>query len=677
MIAAVITAFAMQSLFYFLLLILPLNDLASYQFLLILEALTLAALVACRTKYIHITIIDALHFFAWEGKIFECRDGNGLRPKILRSAYRFTLLLICGSVLISSALNAAPGNYDSNTYNLARIPAMIADGSPFLLQISSGRQAVLPLAHDILYLPDIIFGNLRGYGLISSFEFICLAGVTIQSILVMAKALTLAKGRVGKDMVHVSLITGLLLLATSDIQTMQSISTKNDLVITLLFMSGFCISLLFFVNEISVGWLLSIGFIITSLGISSKGYGVICTVPVIGAVLLKKTEWSSLRFPLKKPLLSMSGGELLIRSIRDIKQICGRTEVHLAMISTLLLVMHFAIDSFSRNYHSSTLGMINEWTYKSIPMHLFGNVAILNIGRNLASLILYPIMIVPFAGNIIKGLIDRSYVGVIFKGDFGTGGGTSYEWPSYGGDVSHSTIPFLTLIIASLATFLFAYKASNFFLPFHRRRVALRSLLLYTLFNCIFSFVIISSAILYQPWIGRFLGVSYICLIPINAILIGCFVSQINFQRVPKLFRNAVIVVTLACILSKFYSHLMIASVEADIRYFLSSSMSSTKLEHRRHVHHVTGVAKSDLNHDDLLYLLRYLPFNKRVVCAQEDTWTFMPLFLSIHNNSFNGNNLSMLSANECPDISALDISGLNPNVYIEKNSKTEYVFLN
>lgn len=140
----------------------------------------------------------------------------------------FTALLMLTLQFVTPTLM----NWDSNWYNVSRVPAMVLTRTTFPENAPVPFQALYPLAHDLLYLYDISMLNLRGMGLITVLEFFVILGCLykISQLLLTGKGIDNASSR---HQFALLLITALFL--GSDLQVFQSVETKNDLVITMCF----------------------------------------------------------------------------------------------------------------------------------------------------------------------------------------------------------------------------------------------------------------------------------------------------------------------------------------------------------------------------------------------------------------------------------------------------------
>lgn len=189
------------------------------------------------------------------------------------------LAILCAAAVLMLAtqlLTPTVFNWDSNWYNLARIPAMIIEHSVFPENTGSLVHLLHPIGHDLLYLPDIAVLSLRGMGLIACLEFLVILGCLYQISLVILSRLN-PQGSGLKTQCALLLVT--VLLFSSDLQVLQSADPKNDLVIVMAFVISLSLSIERLLRrDTPVHYILSI-LLVLIYSIASKAYGMIVLIP--------------------------------------------------------------------------------------------------------------------------------------------------------------------------------------------------------------------------------------------------------------------------------------------------------------------------------------------------------------------------------------------------------------
>ena len=313
--------------------------------------------------------------------------------RLERLYYRSRVALILAAVLMMSAtqfLTPTVYNWDSNWYNLSRIPLMIIERSVFPDQSPSLFQAIHPISHDLLYLPDIAFVNLRGMGLIASMEFFIALGslYSITSYLLTGSGL---KSRQGIFQLALLIVT--ILFLSSDLQVLQSADPKNDLTILMAFLISLSMSVnKEFRRESPIIYLLSVSTVIV-YAVSCKAYGLIALAPPLiaigfdGLTILSKpkaSHWQN--WPIAKHRAL---------ALKDVYRFVGQnwllfTVTILVTSFTAITYVHHLRSIVDSPYAEKMISMVAEHsnTHGSLAERI--TIFFLNIIRNSVAFILYP-----------------------------------------------------------------------------------------------------------------------------------------------------------------------------------------------------------------------------------------------------------------------------------------------
>ena len=179
-------------------------------------------------------------------------------------------------MLATQLLTPSVMNWDSNWYNLSRVPAMIIEHSEFPENSGVLWQALHPIAHDLLFLFDITLLSLRGMGLINSLELLVTLGCLYQLGLLMLAGCS--SNQLGMK-VQTSLLLITILFLSSDLQVLQSTEPKNDLTILMTFVINLLLCVHPSLRSKAPFLYLSSILLITIYAISAKGYGIVVLIP--------------------------------------------------------------------------------------------------------------------------------------------------------------------------------------------------------------------------------------------------------------------------------------------------------------------------------------------------------------------------------------------------------------
>ena len=547
-----------------------------------------------------------------------------------KDEFRITNLLIVTGItflVVFTASTSAPLNWDSNAYNVARISTMLGDSSSILdPSTASARQAIYSIGHDILLYPDITFGIMRGLPMVSLLEFFVLLG----TLLALSK--TIGKTALAdrpKALKAIGLITTILLF-NSHQQVMQALITKNDLAITLLFtISIFAGIFCLHKQEKSFSDKLALCAIILMLcvAINMKSYGIILLIPtgLTATIVITKR----LFYGQTKKLDPDSNNAnsflrvLLILSISTLISLSIQTSlVHQAWLGA----PSSRIDSIT-----------SAWTNQKGSWSNRIENSFLNAGRILLQGSLFPYTTLkPYLpiGTELQSPINDSIIPKALQGSKGSASGPFGLLYGTNPDMAYPFLGFqMGLALGLIGWFL---------------NRPLNGLLgrLYILISSGLAFFFFSTALLYQPWISRFMGPVYIPLIPLAAV--G---SCLLIQRLSVPYSS--------CQLKEFRRRISQTTAFLLGILPLISSMSLTGYLSRRagmpqgksdfyHQYLLSQAGLSKQKANQLIKDLKSRNFEYRYLCSSDGLWTLTAMILSQENQSFRGHNVRLISIDEC-----------------------------
>lgn len=541
----------------------------------------------------------------------------------------FGSLITCAILFLFSSLTSSPLNWDVNSYNLARIPAMLAEGSTFLpIQTASARQAAFSLGHDILFYPDLTWGLLRGLPLICSAQFMVLLGV----ILAITSELLLRCGlrnlvRPGKS--NYVLMIAFLLMLNSNQQVMQAVISKNDLLVALIFTLALGFGLLGIdgskhaVQKTSL--IVTPMFFLGVAAFSVKSYGIILFIPplVLFVFAIVRRQFKHLSFE----LFWFKTNSLNIFWI------------FVGIVAALMLLIDFAQRSYIQTEWAGSLeGVTSLWTNTHGSLLSRISNFQLNAQRIFLQGLLFPLTTLkPYfpIGPELQSPIPQSWVPFWLSGASGSAG-SAYQFQLLFGTNPDMAYPFFAFWVGlglGLMGWVIRRPSSSIFGA------------IYIVFCALFAFLFLSFAVLYQPWISRFLGPTYIPLIPVAAVGIGLLLEPIQ----------------LSSALRRGFSSLLISLVALLSFLPLISSLTLSGYISKR-----AGMPQEDsyfyqqylwsqtsLNESEaikLVDILRDSSFEQRTLCASGSNWSLTPLILTQAARSFD-NNVQLLSRETCSDL--------------------------
>ena len=535
-------------------------------------------------------------------------------------------------LLVFTLLTSAPLNWDSNAYNVARVSTMLSDSSSILDQsTASGRQAIYSLGHDILLYPDISFGILRGLPMVSLLELFVLLGTLLSLSKKFGTIVSLSQaGPSSKGLKAIGLVATILLF-NSHQQVMQALITKNDLAITLLFSITVSTGIAYLYNN--SGYLndkltLSVMILLLSIAINMKSYGIILIIPtlLIAAVAIARQVFIS------------------HQEVKEKISINSRLLYKLLIVLTLSTLLSFSIqtslvhhawrDAPSNRVDSITSAWTNsQGTWKD----RFENSWI-NASRILYQGVLFPYTTLkPYlpVGPELSSPISDSIVPTQLQGGRGTAGGAFSLLYGTNPDMAYPFVGFQIGLALGLIGWCLA-----------RPRKGLLGIL-FILISTGLTFLFFSTALLYQPWISRFMGPVYIPLIPVAAIGICLLSERLSPSKsIPKGFGK-----NLLSICAFLVGGLPLISSTSLTGYLSRRAGMPQRRSDFYNQYLWTQVGLTEQAASTLVEKLKSSNFKHRYLCSSDGPWTLTPMVLSQSNQSFNENNIKLLSTKKCQEI--------------------------
>tara|TARA_B100002051_G_scaffold162330_1_gene153330 strand:+ start:2213 stop:4228 length:2016 start_codon:yes stop_codon:yes gene_type:complete len=540
----------------------------------------------------------------------------------------FSSVITAAILFLFSLLTSSPLNWDVNAYNLARVPAMLAEGSTFLpIQTASPRQAAFSLGHDILFYPDLVWGLLRGLPLICSAQFMVLLGIVLAVTSELISRVSLRNHLRPNKSNYVFMIAFLLML-NSNQQVMQAVISKNDLFVALIFMLSLGFGLLGIVR--SQHTVQKPSFIVTPmlfLGIAAfsiKSYGIILFIPLFvlfGFAIARRTfDHYFVEISLFKTN-SLNIFWLLVGTV-----------------AALMLLIDFAQRGYIQDEWAGSLeGVTSLWTNTHGSLLSRLSNAVLNAQRIFLQGLLFPLTTLkPYfpIGPELSSPISQSWVPFWLSGTSGSAG-SAYEFQLLFGTNTDMAYPFLAFWIGLV------FGTIGWFI---RRPIRGVSEAIYIILCSIFAFAFFSSVVLYQPWLSRFLGPTYIPLVPVAAVGFGLLIEPIQLSStlrrgfcylfIPLLGLISFLPLISSLSLSGYISKR--AGMPQDDSYFYYQYLWTQ-----------TGLSQPEAKR--LVHILRDSRFQKRSLCASGTTWTLTPMILTQASQPYK-DNAELLSREACSE---------------------------
>lgn len=562
-------------------------------------------------------------------------EGNKAIAKYLRN---MRIILVIGAMLImltTQLVSPTVFNWDSNWYNLSRIPAMIITHSVFPESSPVYWHTIHPITHDLLYLPDITFASLRGMGLISTAEFF----VTLGCLYGIASSF-LQQSHIEKADIRTqsALLLVTILFLSSDLQVLQSADPKNDLVILMTFVISLSLCLdKELRHHLPFQYILSI-MMVAVYAVSTKSYGLIILIPPLVAIFLDivriqatSSSPQEILFKVRSYLSDLSSDILTLW--RQCKPL-----LTLASLCILLLVCTHTRHEYSIR-HSIHSAKFAEAVAEHINMH--GSIVTrmtnfyLNSVRNTTAFLMYPY-------TTLRKLNAEKPDDYLFG--FGPLKHIIYD-PR--GVLNASTIVRNTKSDAAFG--------SVFLLPFMiivsclmlKRKIQF-SWNLYqeyaiTLMSCLITFLLFSYTLLGQSFGSKYMGATYIPLIPLLSVSIAYGVD-LKARRL----KTFMILLSLYSILRLAY----LLDISRFPSFFIqlatnSSSLGVTQSPNLFYFQYA-GSRYSYSQAGRWLLSLSALPSGQtHVFCFGEQTPSLSPLMYAIQSLNSNHKPIIRLSSNE------------------------------
>lgn len=491
--------------------------------------LVLAAFNLTRGKMGLLGVKEIANLFSSDQMKCGINLSSSSAKRSLRSIIHLRILVTIVSlslILLFAALIASPSSWDSYTYNLSRVVLMIIRGSPLLEDSASIPQATFPIGHDLLYYPDLLFGNLRGLGLINSLEFVVLTG-TLLKVCDLIPAKVAAEKPLRVFQLEFAKLLTVCLLFSSDQQILQSLSVKNDFVITLFFSISVLLALVYLRETASRSFRLPIflasSLLVAVISYTSKSYGGVSFIPTSIALLLNYRHFLSGRIDKKIQFSSLKSTDSQIFLL-----------LSCLTISLVLVVVRFNhfIDSeyaSTHQYEISVQRFINRFPILSDYIY----AGFINFARFFLNFFAYPY------STLLKtnpSSPDDYFLGLspvikfLSQNNFGVAQGYVYSLSRYRNeDVSLSGPLTHILFLLAAITFVYCGTALRWTTYFSRlyRWFNTKSVIL-ILFSSFSAGFIIFSILAYHNWTLKYVGFIYVCWLPLLSFLLSINVFELS-----------------------------------------------------------------------------------------------------------------------------------------------------
>ena len=559
-----------------------------------------------------------------------------------------------GIICVFSIAISAPLSWDSNAFNLARVPIFMFENNLALSEqvVSDARQAIYPFLHDALYAPDLIAGNTRGLTLIGTVELAVIFGLLL---LIFNKIWNIEKlpiiGRQKKRLralCQAILITG---LASNSQQILQSINTKNDLFITLL-ACQVILSILLLIDAskgikredfcVTLGGLM----LAVIMSIAGKAYGIINLIP-IGIAL---TLWTKRFMPWNYPIQAEN------KAADDYERAKNRARLILTVSTSILVGLIYAyhslsIDAIWDKNSGSLIAITTGWTNMSGSINERLINAVLHVQRLLAQTITFPVTASRAYMPLLDG-IDTSFMNDLMPTWLYDKQGAVDPFELHYHLNLDRAFPFLisTIILITGVGGILSDKVLK------RRRQGI-----FFVANSAANLCVICSALYYNSFMSRYLGPVFIPILPIASLSVGIIIDRlmnkysingINTSKKNTVLKSVVTFITVMPVISAISLSQYISTskgIPQDYRsYYSSFLVNQLQLEPEE------ASAKLDQ--------LEMEPYKKRTICSDSGNLVLIPIMLSMNNNSYNGDNLNVRPMDYCNNE--------------QKSSETQYVRL-
>lgn len=442
-------------------------------------------------------------FFFPSGTLLS--DSTNRIETLLRRFRIAIVVLAMISMLVTQVLTPTVHNWDSNWYNLSRIPAMIASRSVFPESTPVLWQILHPLTHDFLYAFDILSLNLRGMGLIASLEFFMILGCLYQITLFLFAGFPKARQGVR---VQIALLLVTVLLFSSDLQVLQSADPKNDLVVVMCFIIALMLTLNRSLKQREPMAYFLMLMMVFAYSISVKSYGVIVLIPPLVSLFIeRKHGWKSRNISRLKKAIAADFSRLLKQE---------RIIIGLAVLNVTLLLAAYIqhAHSIEHSIHAAEFNkMVLAHTNRTGSIHDRLTIFGLNIIRNAVAFIAYPYTTLLKLNAVQSNdyLLGFGPLTPILNDPRGMLNAAPIV-RTINADSAYSSIFMLPLLI--VCGFLYCLNRGL------RWPSSFRADSVVLMLSCALSFVTLAYVIFSQSWSSKFMGTTYVPLIPLLAIVV-------------------------------------------------------------------------------------------------------------------------------------------------------------
>lgn len=594
---------------------------------------------------------QAIQYLFKEFLFPSCQIVSEKNKAIAKYLRNIRIILVVSAMLIMLAtqlITPTVFNWDSNWYNLSRIPAMIITHSVFPESSPVIWQTIHPLTHDLLYLPDITFVSLRGMGLVSTAEFFVTLGCLyyIASLFLMQSHMEKADIRTQSALLLVT-----ILFLSSDLQVLQSADPKNDLVILMTFVISLSLSLNIELRHHHPFQYILSTMLVAAYAVSTKPYGLIVLIPPLVAIFLDVVR-------IQATSLSPHGILVKVRSYlsglsNDISTLWRQCKPLLTLASLcILLLVYTHIKHEHSLQHSIHSAKFTEAVAEHINTH--GSIVVrmtnlyLNSVRNATAFLLYPYTTLrklnaekpddyllgfgPLKHIIYdpRGVLNASTIVRNTKADAAFG--------------SILLLPFMIIV----SCLMLKKKIQSSWNLYQEYAI--------TLISCLISFLLFSYTLLGSSFGSKYMGSTYIPLIPLLSV---SMVSAVDFRA--RRLKTFMILLSLYSILRLAF--LLNISLFPSFFVQLATNPSSLGVSQSPNLFYFqyAGSRYSNSQAGHWLLSLSALPSGPtHVFCFGEDTPSLSPLMYAIQSLNSKHKPVMRLSSNdECISLngrmSALD----------------------
>ena len=565
-------------------------------------------------------------------------------------------------LLIYSILIETPKTWDAHTYNLSRIALMIFKSSIFIPASPSLPQAIFPLGHDLLYYPDIVFGNLKGLALVSALEFAVILGLLF-NICDLIRKQDNQNNAMSLLMLEISKLLGACLLISSDQQILQATSTKNDLVIVMIFTISCLLALTFLKKSENFPFpnFLSCSLFMAIYGFTWKTYGIVTIFPFLVTVLFLIPNITSLN-PIRNISTKIGHFRTKLKSSYSkplYRHNSINTRYFIDILSLGLVTFVFIFNGFIQKYYShlpeyqtSISSFINNFP-NPISYIYAGTI---NFSRFILNFVLYPYSTVL---KLQANAPNDYFIGIspivklLSKNNFAIAKGYQYGLLRYKSEDGSLTSPLLHMAII-LVLITLVYCLCNFgtqkYLKNLKSTISLKSISVIPM-SSLLATLVICTIFSYHNWFAKYLGLFYVPMIPILSwIIVFNFLEIQNFykniQSSEQIIKSKALLNTckVICLSSLIFFTLSLSLITRflSLSPILNGNHSPARL-YEEYLYS-TGLV-SAASRSELLKSLTAHPEEKLFLCYGEETPTLVP-FMELLSHNANPQNVVLLAVN-------------------------------